>query len=272
MKIVSPIASLASDAEVMTELHDLLRSRRNFPREGAMKRAELVAAANRFQDGMMSRVPDEANSEAIVLTTGRPSLLVRGGQFEEPDLETWRERLSPHRDVLAKAMLAVGRVEVSNHPDFAWLGTGWMVSERVMVTNRHVASEFAARSGGGYVFLRNFQGETMNPRIDFREEFGSADMLEIAVAEVRFIADNRPEAPDVAIMVLKQDIDFPHLELGRAARRQQMVAVVGYPARDSLRNPGSAMEDIFKGVYDVKRLAPGFITDRCQMSITLAEN
>ena len=211
MKTFSPVASLISDTEVMAELHDLLRSKRRFPREGAMRREELTAAANRLQEGMISRVPDDANPEAIVLATGRPSLLIREGQFEEPDLETWRERLSPHRDVLAKAIPAVGRVEVSNHPDFAWLGTGWMVSERVMVTNRHVAMEFAARSGGGYVFLRNFQGETMNSRIDFREEFGSSDMREIAVAEVRYIADNRPEAPDVAIMVLKEDIDFPHL-------------------------------------------------------------
>jgi endonuclease G len=261
MKTVSPIAALASDTDVMTELRDLLRSGRRFPREGDVRRAELTAAANRFQDGAMSKAPDEALSEAIVLATGRPSLLVRSGQFEEPDLETWRDRLTPHRDALAKATLAVGRVEVSNHPDFAWLGTGWMVSERVMVTNRHVAIEFAARSGGGYAFLRNFQGATMNPRIDFREEFGSAESREVAIAEVRFIADNRAEAPDVAIMVLREDINFPFLELDRPARQQQMVAVVGYPARDSLRNPGPAMEDIFRGVYDVKRLAPGFITE-----------
>ncbi|MGL6075766.1 MAG: DNA/RNA non-specific endonuclease [Fimbriiglobus sp.] len=264
MKTVSPVAALASDTEVMTELRDLLRSRKKFPREGDVKRSELTAAANRFQEGAMSKVPDEANSEAIVLATGRPSLLVRGGQFEEPDLQTWRERLSPHRDILTKSTHAVGRVEVSNHPDFAWLGTGWMVSERVLVTNRHVAMEFAARSGGGFAFLRNFHGATMNPRIDFREEFGSTETREIAIAEVRFIADNRAEAPDIAIMVLKEDIDFPHLQLGRAARRQQMVAVVGYPARDSLRNPGPAMEEIFRGVYDVKRLAPGFITETSQ--------
>jgi hypothetical protein len=66
-----------------------------------------------------------------------------------------------------------------------------MVSERVMVTNWHVAMEFAVPRGGGCVFLLNFLGEIINPRIDICEELGSADMREMAVAEVRFIVPAR---------------------------------------------------------------------------------
>ncbi len=261
MKVYSPVAELSRDTDVMTELQDLLRSRRKFPRSEGVARNDLEAAAARFPDGTLSKVPEEALPEAIVLAVGRPSLLIRNGEFEEPELETWRQRLAPHRTTLANATPAVGRVEVSNHPDFAWLGTGWMVDERTLVTNRHVAAEFATRRGGNFVFIRNFQGTTLNPRIDFREEFGSAEEKQYAISEIRLIAENRQGAPDVAILVLKEPIDFPHLSIGRAARKGQMIAVVGYPARDSLRNPGPAMEDIFKGIYDVKRLAPGFVTE-----------
>jgi hypothetical protein len=123
MKIISPLASLAVDAGVMDELHELLSSRRPFHCEGAMKRAELMAA-KRLQHVLMSRMPDEANSEALVQATGHPSLLVRSGQYEELELETWRERLRAHRDVLAKSIQAFAPVEVSNHPDFVRLGTG----------------------------------------------------------------------------------------------------------------------------------------------------
>ena len=68
-------------------------------------------------------------------------------QFDDGDSEVWKNRLTDSEAALAKAIPAVGRIELSNNPRFDWVVTGWLVDEDIVVTNRHVAKEFARRSG-----------------------------------------------------------------------------------------------------------------------------
>ena len=82
----------------------------------------------------------------------------------------------PRRLLLGRAMLIyypfgrAGRIEVDNHPDLTWVGTGWLLADDVVVTNRHVASEFAALSvtsaGRSFVFKRGWpdRGARMSAR------------------------------------------------------------------------------------------------------------
>ena len=94
--------------------------------------------------------------ETIVLRTGRPVLAVVDDgiqlQFNDVESEVWRSRLEAVSAMLRDAVRAVGRVEVTGHPHFEWIGTAWLVAPDVVVTNRHVAGEFGRSRGNAFSF------------------------------------------------------------------------------------------------------------------------
>ena len=49
------------------------------------------------------------------------------------------------------------------HPALEWIGTGWLVADDVVMTNRHVAKEFTRQDGRNWVFEPGMRG-----RIDSR--------------------------------------------------------------------------------------------------------
>ncbi|NUQ78328.1 MAG: hypothetical protein HUU21_32770, partial [Polyangiaceae bacterium] len=78
-------------------------------------------------------------TEAIILTTGRPALLVVDGKWEPIKIPDLKKRVDGAAAALELAIPRVGRVEILGY-DLDYVGTGWMVDEDIMVTNRHVAS------------------------------------------------------------------------------------------------------------------------------------
>ena len=89
---------------------------------------------------------------------------------------------------------------MTNNPSYDWLGTGWLVRENIVVTNRHVASAFATRNpGGGFMFLRNFRRRLMAASIDFRMEHDSDAIEEYPLVEVLDIEEPDP-SPDIAFL------------------------------------------------------------------------
>ena len=207
--------------------------------------------------------PEDAALEAIIWRLGRPVLLVRNDDFDVSDLETdvWKARLNQHRDNLKAVILSVGRVEVKNNPTYTWVGTGWVVADELIVTNRHVAREFAVRRDQGLVFRQSFLGQ-MEARLDFREEHQAGGPAEFDIVEVLHIEDD--DGPDLAFLRIDWasnascDRRTP-VPLGAEVTEDQMVAVVGYPAKDTRTNISEEMDTIFGNIYDVKRLAPGQI-------------
>ena len=124
--------------------------------------------------------PQEFEEETIVLRTGRPVLaIVRNAArltFTDPESKIWKQRLRKAASHLVKAAQAVGRIEVEGHA-LAWLGTGWLVSPDVIVTNRHVASEFGRQRGTSFLFKQGLNGREMSAAIDFIEEIDRSDTL-----------------------------------------------------------------------------------------------
>src|SRR5206468_1897426 len=116
--------------------------------------------------------------ESIVRRTGRPVLAIIRDRaqlsIDDPDSEVWKDRLTKAHQELETAARAVGRIEVTGH-SMGWLGTGWLVAPNVIVTNRHVASEFARRSGTDFVFRQGLSGKAMTASIDLLEEVGRTD-------------------------------------------------------------------------------------------------
>lgn len=205
-------------------------------------------------------------SEAIVRAQARPVLLVENHRVTLPSSDVLSKRIAKHADAFEPALRSVGRVELVGHPELEWVGTGWMIEEDVVVTNRHVADEFARRdaTGIGYVFIRNQAGSEVLPRIDFHEEYRSVVAAEFRIERVLYIAPHSEGSPDVAFLRVVRGAGgatlpapiLPVESVDKALRKRRFMAVVGYPARDS-RSDSRLMDRIFGDIYDVKRFAPG---------------
>ena len=74
--------------------------------------AARTTAAQRIPFAGELGMLDDRLAEAIILREGRPTLLVRCGSFEPPELAQWRARLMPYKSKIDRAIAAVGRVEV----------------------------------------------------------------------------------------------------------------------------------------------------------------
>ena len=230
------------------------------------------------------RARDLDETEAIVLAFGRPG--VTGAKphgnipprFEDPQSEVWRQRLNNARARLDAVIPAIGRINVRNHPDLDWVGTGWLVAPNIIVTNRHVAQEFAFRQAGAgspptFVFKKHPEGTTMRVHIDFLSEHQQeVDEAEFQIESVLHIADE--SGPDIAFLRLAtsgptDSVLSAPVPLSNAAPRQgQQVAIIGYPARDSRVSDPRTMLRIFGGIFDVKRLAPGLIQNVTDSFVT----
>lgn len=201
--------------------------------------------------------------ETIVLRTGRPVLAVSNNEpklvFDEVESEVWKERLVKARDGIIQAVRAVGRIELKNNPRFEWVGTGWLVDEDIVVTNRHVASEFARGSGGQFTFLSGPSG-TMAASIDFLREIDSSATNSFDIRNVLYIEPGS-KGPDIAFLRVRpkssKKLAAPIALAKNPSLAEEQVAVIGYPARDSRVPETDLMDRIFGNVYNKKRLAPG---------------
>ncbi|WP_242122124.1 trypsin-like serine peptidase [Sphingomonas lacusdianchii] len=200
---------------------------------------------------------EELGAEAIIQLTGRPAILIQQGRFFPPPAE-W-QTLEPHRASIEALFKSVGRIEVEGHPDLEWVGTGFLVGDDVIMTNRHVATEFTSpRSDGRWGITPG-----MKARIDFAEELGGGTPAEVRIKALIGIHGRL----DMALFRLDRSgggalpprlpILSPASRPRRLAKRQ--VYVVGYPAWDGRRNDPEPMQRLFGNIFNVKRLQPGEI-------------
>lgn len=201
--------------------------------------------------------------ETIVRPHARPVLTIRNNQatteFLGPDSQIWAGRILAAKSILDRVIPAIGRVEVTNHPDFNWVGTGWLVGDDIIVTNRHVAREFGRRGAAGFSFRAGINGGPMTSHIDFLEEDKRLTSLEYSVNSVLWIAPS--SEPDVAFLRVIRPATArplpPAIKLAESVTEDEFVATIGYPARDSRVPDQDLVLRIFGDVYEKKRLAPG---------------
>jgi S1-C subfamily serine protease len=230
-------------------------------------RGDIELVREKLGTPLESTANEQLALETIVVRTGRPVLLVQDGDYrlEGPESDFWRDRLGQAsvRAVMKRVIGAVGRVEVENHPGLTWVGTGWVIGDGLIVTNRHVAEEFATRSRSMFTFRRGVGGPLMSASMDFNEESGAADPREFKVLDILHIEDDA--GVDMAILKIDKrsegGLKLPDmLRLARnGSVEKQFVATVGYPAADSRIPDQDLVRRLFGDVYDVKRMAPGQI-------------
>ncbi|MFO1093303.1 MAG: DNA/RNA non-specific endonuclease [Planctomycetaceae bacterium] len=235
------------------------------PAIGAELQRSISARAS--LESTMESASGDFTRETIVLTQGRPVLDIRQGAaviaIQEPESQIWKDRLAGAGQVLAPHIRAVGRIELQNHPrGVDWLGTGWLLRDNVVVTNRHVAEVFAESEGNGFVFRPGLDGTPMRARIDFLEEFDNDSSLEFPLFRVVYV--ERGSGPDVAFLRIEpvngQDLPTPIDVSTNAVDAGEQVVVIGYPARDPFFPNPIVMDRIFNHRYDKKRIAPGLVT------------
>lgn len=257
----SRIASILKSKALRQDLAERASKRELAPRREMAFSSEVLAdhlSASHSPNDDAEFFDSRRVSEAIILLTGRPVLLVRDGLVEQAELPAVEAMLKNIRKALVKPISAVGRIELTDHDTYDWCGTGWRVEDDLIVTNRHVANIFAQRQGTIFKFRTNQAGKAVRGRIDFREEYKGLVSEEFGIAEILWVAEDTSTAPDVAILRVLKDPGLPE-PLSLSAKKihsGQQIGVVGYPARDS-RNDPVVMADIYNDIFDVKRFAPG---------------
>ncbi|MHA6265140.1 DNA/RNA non-specific endonuclease [Arenibacterium sp. CAU 1754] len=199
--------------------------------------------------------------EAIILEDLRPAYLFENdqitihGDYDRIDL------IESNKDMLESVSKNIGRVDLLNHATMEYVGTGWLVDHDIVVTNRHVANVFSQpRWEGGWEFKTGSFGRTLRVELDFmRQHQQPASAQRFAkVSEILFVAPQG--GPDMAFLRVVPDAGLEPVELLTGpVGSDRPVATVGYPAWDGRRNDSDLMDDIFGGIYDVKRFSPGMI-------------
>lgn len=212
-----------------------------------------------------SSIENEVALESIILRQTRPVLAILHDEArldfaDQADSVIWRERLENAKAPLTAAIRAVGRIELKG-AGLDWVGTGWLVAENILVTNRHVANEFAVRKGDGFTFKPGSEG-AIAASVDFLQEIDNTDTLVFELIKPLHIEES--PGPDVAFFEVKITGGDPKLAtpiaLADQARVAPFVATIGYPAYDSRIPEPDLMEKIYGRIYNKKRLAPGAVT------------
>lgn len=261
-KIVAGIQS--NDPSLGKELD----SKRAEPETEAKARSigPVAASTESLEESLEIGAEPEILTEAVILRTGRPVLTIFNNdvklEFSDAESEVWRQRLTDARNIVAGVIPSVGRIEVQNHPQLDWAGTGWFIDKNIIVTNRHVAELFGRNTSNGFIFRQSATGNTMGSAIDLLQEADNPNKWIYRVTKILHI---EPEpGPDISFMQveLSQGTPPPPLPLNNnGISVQSNVAVIGYPAKDSRMPEVDLMERIFGSVYNKKRLAPGQITN-----------
>ncbi|MCB0686330.1 MAG: DNA/RNA non-specific endonuclease [Saprospiraceae bacterium] len=205
------------------------------------------------------------DTEAIILRTLRPVYKIKDDTYSIPESSIWR-RLDSNSQIRANienAIPSIGRIELPTDPRILYVGTAFLVSQDLIMTNRHVAEYFC--SGLGVDGLRFKKGQQAG--IDFKEEFESPpeaqvfyDIVDVVMIHPFWdLAILRVKVPEKRLnpLVLSTEV--------RESNFKKEVVVIGYPAFDQ-RNNRAEQDRIFESVYDIKRLQPGVITGMSKVS------
>ncbi len=211
-------------------------------------------AATEINSGGTPSTDGMYHLEAIV-HRHRPSNRIVNGTFKPfPDEFRYLTKDSEVRDRIEKSFPAIGRIDVTDLGRYE--GTGFVVGENLVMTNRHVAQVFTEGVGERRVRIKPWGSE-----IDFAEapspsEADGYELIKpVMIHPYWDMALFRADLPDIKPLKTSTTTYETLLE------KEQHIVAIGYPARDS-RNGTQAQREIFGDEFEVKRIAPGRIARR----------
>lgn len=232
----------------------------------------MLAVANN-DDAWLNNNPSATNHlEVIVRTDGsRPSFMIKDGwvDFKSSPAGDWKNKLTQNETRLREAIQCVGRISISRRH----IGTGFLIHNDLIVTNRHVLQSIAVEDDGVWKFVSDtnidFGWEykarlSVNRRLlkkvvycgpDFIDRF-NVDHKKLDLAVIELAPANANEVP----MKL-----FSWDQSETWAWPDTSIYTIGYPG-----DPGSegikiysesVLDKLFKLTYGCKRIAPGIVLD-----------
>ena len=197
--------------------------------------------------------------EAIVMPTGRPVVFIRENSYDDLDAPWTALNDAAVRDRINPLLPLIGRVEVPNSPVLPYAGTGFVVGNNLLMTNRHVAALFSQGLGLKILYRAGDAAVDFKRQVDAPDDQGSAYLMVQSVEMIHPYWDMALlKVTGLPSNALKLSIKSPEELVGRD------IVAVGYPARDD-RNDLALQDKIFQRTYNVKRLQPGTIRQRATM-------
>ena len=252
-------------SEISTGLEALADTRGDL--EGLPERSTATPQEVAFAKSAAEKVnldaelsPDEQFAlEAIIIPDKRPALDIVNDDYKRithPDWTRW-ESNAGIRQRLRQVIPSVGRIELPGHPTLPYGGTGFVVGDGLLMTNRHVAEIFSSGLGVRSISFR--PGHAAG--IDFKQERDQPPGVLLKVVQVVMVHPYW----DMALLRV-EGLNAGHVPLVLSLRNPEEmigedIAVIGYPAFDP-RNRVDVQNKVFDGVYNVKRLQPGQLRPR----------
>lgn len=255
------------ETQVATAMQEFGRSAGE-PEPGQQREAlgQLLEAGGNAIEKMLQtawpdlNAPEILGLETVLLFYGRPSLMVSQGRLAAVPA-VWNI-LEDQREDIEMTSRGVGRIELFGHPEFDWAGTGFLVNETTLLTTRRTMELFAENRGTNWQFRPGITA-WMNYRSQYqrvatagyqvRSIIGVHELYDLAVLEVEPPQPNGGSPTPLALCA-----NVP----GRIEGRP--VYMMGYPVRDARRNEPEVISRIFRDVYNVKRVQPGFLRGTMQ--------
>ena len=210
----------------------------------------------------------QAGLEVIVRTDGsRPSFMVRNRTVDlsTSPVGSWEDEIKLSRSLLDPALACVGRIDL---PDYTHgVGTGFLIQDDLILTNRHVLQVIAAEvqpgtwtfaEGAAIDFGHEFRGTKQYPRRVLKRvvfcgrepiDFDAIDHKKLDLALIELTPGAPADKPN-AVLAIDSAPDW--------ADEGTTVYIAGYPAppRPGI-DPATLLEKLFQRTFGHKRLAPG---------------
>jgi hypothetical protein len=233
--------------------------------------ADALKAVANGDDKYLSKNPKKTSYlEVIVRTDGsRPSFMIQNGKVntQTSPVGTWSDILVVSQDHLEDAIACVGRINLNS----IHIGTGFMIHENLIVTNRHVLQDIAVEDSPGKWLMEP------GANIDFGHEFRARlsvnrrSLKEVIFAGPTAIDPEKVDHAKLDLVIIRMDAveeeNLPKriLSLNIApdwAEENKIIFTIGYPGDPGpkgLQNYSTLLEQLFKSTYGCKRLAPGMV-------------
>lgn len=216
--------------------------------------SQLEGSLERLASKQELNTTESLGLEAIVHKKFRPAVFISDNTFTDLP-EPWTHYgQSDIKQNIENAIPSIGRIELPSHLGIPFGGTGFVVGQGLIMTNRHVAEIFARGLG-----VHDLQFKTgLSAGVNFRKEKDLDDLDDLKVTRVEMIHPYW----DMALLRVEGLSDSRKPLTLSTKNTEDLIgsdiAVVGYPALDR-RNDIELQNDIFQNVYNVKRLQPGKI-------------
>lgn len=242
------IQEMYKNRDLPDGIADLLEEFIKSKKEGALKL---------FNQG----VNESKLKKIIVDGIKRPSFIIKNNTFNPSSSKYWSSILSDYTGPLSSKIPSIGRLELMHSNNLDYVGTGFLVDENIVMTNRHVTIHFVKKIEDRHEW-KKINGKTIKARIDYLEEEGASSNMEIDFTEILYIEPY--PGPDVAFFRVEMGSNPNPLELSSSSSVNDAIVTIGYPTRKEPQPEfiEKFIKLVFGNKFEIKRLSPGFIKNQ----------